>query len=265
MGGMPHLNSGTTGRFPAASGTAAGVALTAVVFASGGLFAAPAAAVDVKTDTEDKVCRVDPKAPGSDLTLFWTTLIEKAKQQRIEELDEADPGLKAAIEAYDANPSTADDPGVLQDRIAAAGGQEGLGMLIATTAEEAGVPGDSPDGPVKTAYTAPEARDAAAAVGPDPAAKVEKALSDVAATGNRLDRIKADLFAEQSGQFNAIQFGMRDQLVACADALTPEEKTFPWPLAIIGGAVAAALLAVAGLAIRNHRRPVRHSKHHPKR
>ncbi|MCX7444835.1 hypothetical protein OS125_06200 [Corynebacterium sp. P7003] len=220
--------------------------------------AVPAAAYTVTADTTRMVCSVDPEEEGSDVVQFWRTLDEDARNQRLDELDEADPGLRSAIEAYDSPTNGPDSPtpADLQRRIGEAGGTEGLGMLTTLTAEDAGVPGE-PTGH-KTEYTEQEARDAATAIGADPGAKVGEALWEQAATGPRLEVIRAELFTGRAGDYNRTQEHLRQSLVECADELRDAEPLPTW-IWFLGGAATLAVLAVALTAFRNSRKPNRHA------
>ena len=217
-----------------------------------------ATAYTVTADTDRMVCRIDPEEPGSDVVQFWTSLEDDARNQRLNELDEADPGLRDAIEAYDSDATGPDTPSPtdLQRRIGEAGGTEGLGMLTTLTAEDAGVVSESAN--QKTEYTEQEAREAAAAIGTDPGAKVAKALWEQAAVGPRLDTIKAELFMSRTATYNRTQEHLRESLVNCADELNSAEPLPSW-IWILGGAVVAALLAVVATAIRNSRKPNKHA------
>ncbi|MCK7642264.1 hypothetical protein [Corynebacterium antarcticum] len=217
-----------------------------------------AVAYTITADTDRMVCVIDPEEPGSDVVQFWTSLEDDARDLRLAELDEADPGLRAAIEAYDSGATGPDAPAPvdLQRRISDAGGTEGLGMLTTLTAEEAGVVSEPDEH--KTEYTEQEAREAATAIGADPGAQVAEALWGQAAAGPRLDEIKAELFTARAEEYNRTQEHLRRSLVDCADEL---EDTGPLPTWIwaLGGAAAAALLAIIAAAIRNSRRPNRHA------
>ena len=217
-----------------------------------------ATAYTVTADTDRMVCIIDPEEPGSDVVQFWTSLDEDARRQRLNELDEVDPGIKDAIEAYDSEATGTDAPSStdLQRRIGEAGGTEGLGMLTTLTAEDAGIVSESTNH--KTEYTEQEARDAAAAIGTDPGAKVAKALWEQAAAGPRLDEIKAELFMSRTAAYNRTQEHLRESLVNCADELKSTEPLPSW-IWVLGGAVVAALLAVGTTAIRNSRKPNKHA------
>ncbi|AZA14217.1 hypothetical protein ACFPVT_09760 [Corynebacterium choanae] len=217
-----------------------------------------AGAVTVTADTEQQVC-VANFADGQPTTdSFFSQLQADAIDRRLAELDQADPGLAAAIRAYDAGDPTAASPGELQQRIGVAGGREGLGQLITTSAADAGVPTDRTATPEVQRFTIAEADNTIAVTAVDPAADVLGELQAVAANGFRLDEIKAALFAERQEAFNAIQTQLHDQLVDCVETLRPR----PWlsgPKILITIAMVGAV-AVALLAIRNARRPVRHAK-----
>lgn len=241
----------------------AGVAVSAVAFPQ------VAWGYAVTADTQAMVCRVDPTQKDSEVTQFWERLSEDARLQRLDELDGQDPGLRQAIEDYDAaqrdhgpqpapEEQAATDAFALQQRIAAAGGLEGLGELTSVTAAEAGVQQDA-DQDLKTEYTEQEARNAAAALEDDPAGKTADALRATAEdSGLRLDEVKAELFAQRQGDFAATQEDLRHSLVECADEL---QRARPMPLGqkiAIGVGVVVAL-AVAVRVVVNTRKPTRHS------
>ncbi|MBV7292618.1 hypothetical protein [Corynebacterium sp. TAE3-ERU16] len=217
-----------------------------------------AEAYTITADTERMVCVIDPEEPGSDVVRFWTSLEDDARELRLVELDEADPGLRAAIEAYDADATGPDAPGPadLQRRISDAGGTEGLGMLTTLTAEEAGVVSEPDEH--KTEYTEQEAREAATAIGADPGAQIAEALWGQAAAGPRLNEIKAELFTARAEEYNRTQEHLRRSLVDCADELE-DARPLPTWIWVLGGAAACALLAIIAAAILNSRRPNRHA------
>ncbi|MEZ2121580.1 MULTISPECIES: hypothetical protein [unclassified Corynebacterium] len=205
------------------------------------------------------VCTVDPEEENSDVVRFWTTLEEEARNKRLNELDALDPGLRSAIEKYDSSTDAPDIPSPtdLQRRIGAVGGAEGLGMLTTTTAEDAGVESSAADH--KTEYTEQETRAAAAAIATDPAAQIRDALRSQAATGTRLDEIKAELFNDRAAEYNRTQEHLRNSLLDCADEL---KKATPLPtwIWIVGAITLTALLATVLTAIKNARRKNRHSR-----
>ena len=126
-----------------------------------------AAAFSVTADTAAQLCRVDPQSP-SKVRDFWDNLENDARSARIAEIDKASPGFAAELQAYESGANTAPEKvAELQKRITDAGGQEGLGMLIAQTASDVGI--DAATGPeFQTEYTETQARAAAEEIGNDP-------------------------------------------------------------------------------------------------
>lgn len=200
-------------------------------------------------------CVYDPNQKDSSVANFWETLQADARSQRLDELDQRDPGLKAAILAYQNDPNSA-LPGDLQTRIDNAGGTEGLAELI--SAEDPNNPdnaGSALNPNLQTSYTEDQAKAAAAAIGDNPAASIENAVSD----GTRLGEIEADLFKQREAQFNQTQFELRDSLNSCIKAL---DKAKPMPMwqriAIV--VIVGLIVIVASRAIYNNRKPVRHGR-----
>ncbi|PRQ11361.1 hypothetical protein C1Y63_06540 [Corynebacterium sp. 13CS0277] len=239
--------------------TALSCALSGVLLQGVGL---PAAwAYDVVPDADAAVCRVDPRQKDSAVSQFWTQLRQDAVAQRLDEMDAADPGLKQAIEDYDLDRPGASLPGELQERIAATGTSEGLGMFIPhRTQAEDGIGDQAGD---KTTYTPTEARAAARAIGDHPANAPQDALDTQARTSHlRLDEITADIFRQRHAEYEGTQFALRDALNSCADEVEDATRPALWQtpqgMLLIGGIVVA--LGVLARVVYNVRRPSRHAR-----
>ncbi|WP_157108862.1 hypothetical protein [Corynebacterium aquilae] len=225
------------------------------------LGAGAASAYDVTPDLDAGVCRVDPRQKDSDVSEFWTKLREDAVNQRLEELDHDDPGLKEAIHAYDMNEPGAATPAELQERIKATGSPEGLGMFIPHRTEaEDGIGDQAGD---KMEYTPVEARAAARAISDEPSNAPQDALNKQAATSHlRIDEITAELFSHRHKEYDRTQFELRDNLNACADDVEegtkPQWWAGPWGIVVGIGAVLALVVVLRG--IYNSRKPNRHHK-----
>lgn len=216
----------------------------------------PAAqAFEVVSDTEAMVCRIDPADQTSDTRAFWEQLETDARDARLAELDEVDPGIATAVRNY----RPEDSAGELQQRLADAGAEEGLGTLITVTAEDIGAEGpDTPE--FQTEYTEQEAREAAGNIGADPATPASAALHGQAAAeaGTRLDEIRAGLFDERAAEYNRAQAQLQENLRSCAGALDDARGTATW-VWLAGAAVVLLLVITVVRAWLNSRSPSRHA------
>ncbi|WP_281706864.1 hypothetical protein [Corynebacterium argentoratense] len=219
----------------------------------------------VVTDHQADQCVVQASDQSSPLTKFWSTLESDAKQKRLDQLDEADPGLGTAIRNFTMNGPAGEDFAELQRRMDAVGAKEGIGQLIDVTAEDAGVD-SSPlsdqlgGGTDKTQrYSREEALSAAAGIGDNPAEDIAKALDSQAASGTELDKLRAQLFHDRAGDFNSLEHDIAEGLQRCAKELDPPSPVVTALKFVIPGLIGVGIIAMIVRAVSNSRKPSRHS------
>ncbi|WKD59764.1 hypothetical protein [Corynebacterium caspium] len=203
----------------------------------------------VYTDTQAERCSVNNEV----ITNFWQSLAASAVEVRLRELETVDPGITAAIKAYEqGGPEVAAQAGELQLRLVAAGAAEGLGML--TSKQDSTMDFGESVTP-QAAYTREEAINAAERMSADPIELAHKGLAAQAASGVRVYELQQELFADQAAEYVDLQTRLHDGLLDCAAEL----KKPPYGWIAMGGIGVLGLLILAVVAWRNSRRPGRHA------
>lgn len=213
-------------------------------------------AYTVTPDTSLLTCTYDPGSDPVPITVFWQELTRDAKELRLNELDQQDPGLKEAILAYASQPEGV-DTNALQNRISATGASEGLAELI--DAQDPNAPEASIDGSstlnTQIIYTEQQAQAAINAIGSNPAQEIADNLDQ----SSRLSQIEHDLLLARADSFNQIQFDLRDALSDCLSELNNSKPMPTWQkigLIILGTIITIFILRI----FFNMRKPSRHAK-----
>lgn len=221
-------------------------------------FPAAASASTVTVDLDRQLC-IASDSDSSEVVAFWDTLEEDVRKARIDELDAADPGFRAVVEAYVAGAPDAPSATDLQTRMDALNSGEGLAMLLPEETTDPEVLAQQEATQFKTEYTYEEAVETAGAISDDPAGTVLPQLEEAAAQGTRTAELRAETFAQRTGEYNRTQLELRDEFQACVDAID-DARPIPLQYLILGAAVLIAVLALAARAWSNHRRGSRHER-----
>lgn len=230
-------------------------ALTSATFI--GLLGSPIAGADTITaDTDREMC-IASENDTSGVVTFWEGVEQDVRDQRLSELDEQDPGIKDAIEAYIAEAPSAPSAAVLQTRLDALETGEGLAMLLPESSTDPDVVDPQNQQKFQTEYTYDEARQIVADIPEDPATNVQTQLDEAAAASTRLAEIRADVFAEHTADYNQTQFELRDDFQACVNEIE-DARPIPLQYLILGGAVLLALIALGVRAWSNSKKTNRH-------
>ncbi len=221
------------------------------------LMSVPTAIADTITaDTDREVCIASDNKTSSVVT-FWDTLEDDVREQRLQELDQQDPGLKTAIEAYIAEDPDAATGAQLQMRLDAVDAGEGLAMLLPEETTDPEVVAAEAQQQFKTEYTYDEAVSTAEAISENPAANVYEQLEAAADESTRIAEIRAEVFSGRTEHYNQTQFELRNDFQACVDAIE-DARPIPAQYLILGGAVILALGALALRAWTNSKRSSQH-------
>lgn len=230
------------------------VLLTAAVAGAPAL----ASATTVTADLDRQMC-IASDSDTSAVVEFWDSLEADVRDARISELDAADPGFRAALDAYIAGDPGAPGAAELQSRMDTLHSGEGLAMLLPEETTDPEVLAQQEATQFKTEYTYDEAVETAGAIAGDPAAAVLPQLEAAAAEGTRTAQLRAEVFAQRTADYNRTQLELRDEFQACVDAID-DARPIPLQYLILGGALALAALALAARAWSNHRRGNRHER-----
>lgn len=221
------------------------------------LLGSPIAGADTITaDTDREMC-IASENDTSGVVTFWEGVEQDVRDQRLSELDEQDPGIKDAIEAYIAEAPSAPSAAVLQTRLDALETGEGLAMLLPESSTDPDVVDPQNQQKFQTEYTYDEARQIVADIPEDPATNVQTQLDEAAAASTRLAEIRADVFAEHTADYNQTQFELRDDFQACVNEIE-DARPIPLQYLILGGAVLLALIALGVRAWSNSKKTNRH-------
>lgn len=224
-----------------------------------GIISSPTATADTITaDTERQMC-IASENDSSSVVTFWEDLEADVRDQRLSELDAEAPGIKADIEAFIAEQPSAPSAADLQIRLDALGSGEGLAMLLPDSSTDPEIVDIENQQRFQTDYTYEEAKQIVADIPGDPAVNVQTQLEEAARSGTRLPRIRAEVFATRTEQYNQTQFELRDDFQACIDEID-DARPIPAQYLILGAAVVIALGALAIRAWSNSRKSSRHDR-----
>ncbi|NLZ58524.1 MAG: hypothetical protein GX898_09545 [Corynebacterium sp.] len=222
-----------------------------------GLLGSPIAGADTITaDTDREMC-IASENDTSGVVTFWEGVEQDVRDQRLSELDEQDPGIKDAIEAYIAEAPSAPSAAVLQTRLDALETGEGLAMLLPESTTDLEVVDPQNQQRFQTDYTYDEAKQIVADIPEEPAINVQTQLDQAAAASTRLAEIRAEVFSQRTEDYNQTQFDLRDDFQSCIDEIE-DARPIPAQYLILGGAGILALAALGLRAWSNSRTPNRH-------
>ncbi|WP_096454575.1 hypothetical protein [Corynebacterium suranareeae] len=225
------------------------------LFITAALSIPTASAATLSADTEREMC-VANNTENSAVVSFWNSLEDTVREQRLDELDTLDPGLKAAIESYIAQDADAPTAAELQVRLDNIGSGEGLAMLLPNDPTLAD---PNAEQSFKTEYTYDEAVDIINGFSDDPASGVLTQLQQAATTGTRTAEIRAEVFADRAPDYNESQTALKEDFQNCVDAID-DARPIPLQYILLGGAIALAVIVLAIRAWSNSRKTSKHSQ-----
>ncbi|ALC05131.1 hypothetical protein CDES_03390 [Corynebacterium deserti GIMN1.010] len=215
-----------------------------------------AGAATLEADTSQEKC-VATNTDDSAVVHFWDSLEDDVREQRLDELDAQDPGIKAAIESYIAQDSGAPTSAELQTRLDNIQSGEGLAMLIPEDSTDPALVDPNATEQFKTEYTYDEAVSIANSITDDSAASVLTQLQEAAEASTRTAEIRAEKFAERTDDYNQTQQALKADFQACIDTID-DARPIPTQYLILGGAIAVAIIALGARAWSNSRKTSKH-------
>lgn len=210
-----------------------------------------ASAATLTADTDKELC-IASNTDDSAVVTFWNSIEDSVREQRLDELDAQDPGIKAAIESYIAQDDNAPTPAELQVRLDAIESGEGLAMLLP---DDPTLADPNAEESFKTEYTYDEAKDIISGFSSD----VLSQLQQAATTGTRTAEIRAEVFADRTDDYNESQTALKEDFQNCIDTIDAA-RPIPLQYILIGGAIALAVIVLGIRAWTNSRKQSKHSQ-----
>lgn len=214
-----------------------------------------ASAATLTADTDRELC-IASNTDDSAVVTFWNSIEDSVREQRLDELDAQDPGIKAAIESYIAQDDNAPTAAELQVRLDAIESGEGLAMLLP---DDPTLADPNAEESFKTEYTYDEAKDIISGFSSDPASDVLSQLQQAATTGTRTAEIRAEVFADRTDDYNESQTALKEDFQNCIDAID-DARPIPLQYILIGGAIVLAVIVLGIRAWTNSRKKNKHGQ-----